>query len=341
MDKIDEIKRLADLLKEGAITKEEFNLLKNNLLNSIDTNINSEIANEKKNTLVISGTNRKDSPTHKKALKENQNINLQSGDSSFANISKKDAVDMLYKMGVGFNHQNLIYYASIDDFNKVELLLIAGLNPNQFFTWTTKEQSVNIYPLHNTAANGSPDMIKLLLKYGANINLKDDKGDTPLFHAIKNGKPELVKALVENGVDFNQRNSKKINPLYYAFSKKKYEIVDLLKKAGAENLSEQEIKSYEGKRLMIKLIVAICIVAFLFMVYSIYNSPSTSTTSSSSNQDGFNHHCTYCGKAYSGAGYFHFMNGCVKDDGNSGDHMCSLRCCQEEWSHDPNNRRAR
>lgn len=42
-------------------------------------------------------------------------------------------------------------------------------------------------PLHHACAVGSVDVCKMLIKYGAWIEAKDNEGETPLFYAVREG----------------------------------------------------------------------------------------------------------------------------------------------------------
>ena len=65
---------------------------------------------------------------------------------------------------------------------------------------------------------------------------------------------------------------------------------------------------------------------------------SGSSSSSSSSYSSSTRTCSWCGKSYSGNGYYHLGNDCVEGDKNLGaGNMCSTRCCQEEWLTDPSN----
>jgi ankyrin repeat protein len=65
-----------------------------------------------------------------------------------------------------------------------ELLLKAGFNPNQ--TEKTEPYTPTTV-LGRAARRGDKDMCSLLLRYGANVDLPDLEGQTPLMHAVKNG----------------------------------------------------------------------------------------------------------------------------------------------------------
>lgn len=65
---------------------------------------------------------------------------------------------------------------------------------------------------------------------------------------------------------------------------------------------------------------------------------SGSSSSSSSSSSSGSRTCSYCGKSYTGNGYYHLFDDCVEGDKNLGSgNMCSTRCCQEEWLTDANN----
>jgi hypothetical protein len=68
-------------------------------------------------------------------------------------------------------------------------------------------------------------------------------------------------------------------------------------------------------------------------------SDSNSTISSGSSYSSETRTCSYCGKEFSGNGYYHLFDDCVEGDKNLGSgNMCSRKCCNEEWLTDPNNR---
>ena len=68
------------------------------------------------------------------------------------------------------------------------------------------------------------------------------------------------------------------------------------------------------------------------------SSESHSSTSSGSSYSSDTRTCSYCGKEFSGNGYYHFGTGCVEGDKSLGaGNMCSKKCCSEEWLSDDNN----
>jgi len=78
----------------------------------------------------------------------------------------------------------------------VKLLLEHGADPN------VKNRDGKT-PLHNAASEGHLEVVKLLLERGADPNVKDDDGNTPLHNAAWRGHLEVVKLLLEHGADPN------------------------------------------------------------------------------------------------------------------------------------------
>jgi len=52
----------------------------------------------------------------------------------------------------------------------------------------------------------SPRIVRLLIDYGADINMIDSDGDTPLHRAASQGSLEIVKALLNAGADVDVKN---------------------------------------------------------------------------------------------------------------------------------------
>ena len=103
----------------------------------------------------------------------------------------------------------------------IELLLAAGANVN------SKDNNGNT-PLTQAAKNGSKESMKLLLTAGANANLVDNKGYSPLAQAAENGHIECVKLLLAAGVNVNSRNNDGNTPLALALKKKQNKCARIL-----------------------------------------------------------------------------------------------------------------
>ncbi len=83
------------------------------------------------------------------------------------------------------------------------------------------------------ARNGKIETVKAALKARADINVKDNEGNTALILASSFGHIEIVKFLIQAGADVNVRVPVGFTALMLASLKGHTEIVKLLKQAGA------------------------------------------------------------------------------------------------------------
>jgi ankyrin repeat protein len=77
----------------------------------------------------------------------------------------------------------------------------------------------------------------LLLKYGARVNATIHHGETPLHEAALRNNVGLVQLLVENGADPNIQQAQGMTPLHFAFSagEDRLQVVRLLLRHGADS----------------------------------------------------------------------------------------------------------
>jgi len=71
-------------------------------------------------------------------------------------------------------------------------------------------------------------VVKLLIEKGANINLKDLDGWTPLIFAVNSNRIDVVPFLIDNGADLNITANTGYTALHYAVRISKVNITKLL-----------------------------------------------------------------------------------------------------------------
>lgn len=70
--------------------------------------------------------------------------------------------------------------------------------------------------LHVACLKEDLDRVKLLIECGAGVNIKDNKGNTPIFLAIKKANVEMVEVIIKSDkIDLNIKNFDGSTPLEY------------------------------------------------------------------------------------------------------------------------------
>lgn len=92
--------------------------------------------------------------------------------------------------------------------------------------------------------NGFYELIDLLVDQGADMEVRNDDGDTPLMLAVRSDHPEVVDALCKRGCDMHTHGFDNIDPIDYAINKRNLILSDVLMKherhhtaSGAHNAS--------------------------------------------------------------------------------------------------------
>lgn len=81
---------------------------------------------------------------------------------------------------------------------------------------------------------GKPEIVKLLLKHGANVNAKDDYGQSLVMTAASNNHPDVLALLIAAGADVSTPNKYRVTPLAVAAEQGHLDAVNMLVAAGAK-----------------------------------------------------------------------------------------------------------
>ena len=88
--------------------------------------------------------------------------------------------------------------------------------------------------LLSAAESGNMDEVARHLNYGADINVRNPQGITPLHFAALSGHRDVVEFLVSNGADVKARTRRGSTPLYFAVVMEHKAVADLLIEYGAK-----------------------------------------------------------------------------------------------------------
>jgi ankyrin repeat protein len=123
----------------------------------------------------------------------------------------------------------------------IELLIRHGANVNL--------KSQRVTPMHRVATRA---IAELLIKHGANIqgDLQGD-GESPLIAAIRKNRKDVVEVLIAHGADVNPKNLEQTDtPLIVAVSDNRIEMVQLL----IDNGADVNLKNRDGRTNLVALI---------------------------------------------------------------------------------------
>lgn len=83
------------------------------------------------------------------------------------------------------------------------------------------------------ARTGHPGTVRDMLASGANVNVKDEHGNTPLIEAARNGHDDVVRTLLAAGADVKAKNDDGQTALMLAARGGHDDEAQLLRRAGA------------------------------------------------------------------------------------------------------------
>jgi len=100
--------------------------------------------------------------------------------------------------------------AEAGNVDAVRRRLAWGVNPNSRTLW------YRVAPLHKAAAHGRVEIVDLLLEKGAEVNIRNEGGETPLHYAARHGHVGVMKLLLDYDADPAQKGTGCGTPMQWA-----------------------------------------------------------------------------------------------------------------------------
>lgn len=122
----------------------------------------------------------------------------------------------------------IVTHAQSGDVERLKYLLDGGADPNTIRTGDRASLLIV------SSTGGHIDVVRTLIAKGADPNLANGNGWTPLMAAVARGHLAVVRLLLENGADPNKRHAYGWTALKLAIQKRDKAMQKLLKEYGAK-----------------------------------------------------------------------------------------------------------
>ena len=141
-----------------------------------------------------------------------------------SHINRRDVLDWLINNGARADDANASLWMATNDLQHLELLVAAGLSANQ-------TRSSDLTPLHYVCRGDKGEQVgkvKMLLELGANVNALGPKGRSALHYASIGGFRDSIRMLLASGAQKNLRDATGMTPLDLARLKKHLHVIEVL-----------------------------------------------------------------------------------------------------------------
>lgn len=182
---------------------------------------------------------------------------------SLPEIPKPRALDMIPTPSADISHHmqgnlspavykklnsDIVYYANLGTAAKIAEILTKGADPNT--------KSKEGWPAISLAASRNDregnGIVQTLVEAGADMNVRDPKGETPIMNAITNNNLNLVRYLIEKGADFRAVNTAGRSVLAFAEYYGNQEIIHLIQET--IRLEEEQIREGKSRRRFYRIL---------------------------------------------------------------------------------------
>ena len=162
------------------------------------------------------------------------NINLMAGDEYTPLMeacirNQVDIVDRLLKLGADVNFQGCEGMSAIFHCKSTDVLnRLYNYGANLDIRNDDGNTPLNYIIFMECIYGPQYEVVMLLLNYCNNVNIPNNNGETPLFNAVSCDKQDLVKLLLDYGADGNIANNEGKTALDYALELGAFGIIQLI-----------------------------------------------------------------------------------------------------------------
>lgn len=161
----------------------------------------------------------------------------------YYDLAKSCGIDIMnYVSSTKYNNETLLNMAITNrtsDMDVIKFLLDLGADPN--LSDRLGDTPLILATRYSQHSSKYADFIKLLIEYGADLNIPGSSGKYAIHQAILSGTPEILAVLLEYGANPNVLNSTEESPLDYAVCRIKPEKMIILIEYGAELLGQYSL----------------------------------------------------------------------------------------------------
>lgn len=122
------------------------------------------------------------------------------------------------------------FYRAVTDGSQEIVAPLLEAHPD----WVERELFFGIRPLYRASVLGRAEIAQMLLKAGADVAAKTDRGNQPLHAATQNGYLAVVEILLSHKAPTDQVNEKGFTPLHLAALYKRDKVLKELLRNGAD-----------------------------------------------------------------------------------------------------------
>jgi ankyrin repeat protein len=158
---------------------------------------------------------------------------------------------------------NLIGQAVLDNnLDKLLQLIISSKNKGCINRRIIDSEMFGCSALHLACVHGYFECAKLLVSYGANLNMRNHHNTTPLILSTRKNRVSIVELLLNNNADINAIDDSFRNALIWGCICGQYECVQLLLSNGCRR-DDQDFYGYSALMYAVKQNSIQCIILLL------------------------------------------------------------------------------